>query len=45
MYHKVGTHRRIKFSDLEAYRVAAEAERQKAMEELATEAQELGFGY
>lgn len=44
-YHKVGTHRRIKFSDLEAYRVAAEAERQKAMEELATEAQELGFGY
>ncbi len=44
-FNKVGTHRRIKFSDLEAYRLAAEAERQKAMEELAAEAQELGFGY
>jgi len=44
-YHKVGSHRRIKFADLEDYRVTAEAERQKAMEELAAEAQDLGFGY
>lgn len=44
-HHKVGTHRRIKFKELEAYRLGAEAERKAAMEELAAEAQELGFGY
>ena len=44
-HHKVGTHRRIKFKELEAYRLAAEADRKTAMEELAAEAQELGFGY
>jgi excisionase family DNA binding protein len=43
-HHKVGTHRRIKFKELEAYRLVAEGERETAMEELAAEAQELGFG-
>lgn len=44
-YRLVGTHRRVKFAELESYRVRAEEERQKAMEKLAEQAQELGFGY
>lgn len=44
-FHKVGTHRRIRFSDLEEYRQKKEAERQALMDELAAEAQELGMGY
>jgi excisionase family DNA binding protein len=44
-HHKVGTHRRIKFTDLQAYRNKFEEERRKAMEELAAQAQELGMGY
>jgi excisionase family DNA binding protein len=44
-FHKVGTHRRVKFSDLEAFRKSAEAKRRAAMEELAAQAQELGMGY
>lgn len=41
----VGTHRRVKFSDLEAYRKATEEDRQRVMEELAVQAQQLGMGY
>ena len=44
-FHMAGTHRRIKFSHLEAYRKHAEKERETAMEELAKQAQELGMGY
>jgi excisionase family DNA binding protein len=44
-FRLVGTHRRIKFSDLEAYRRANEEARVKVMEELAAQAQELGMGY
>lgn len=44
-FHKVGTHRRIKFTDLEAYREMRERERRAALEELAAQAQELGMGY
>ncbi|MDB5542423.1 MAG: hypothetical protein JWQ89_4150 [Devosia sp.] len=44
-FHMVGSHRRVKFSDLEAYRKASDEERQRVMEELAAEAQELGMGY
>jgi excisionase family DNA binding protein len=44
-FSMVGTHRRVKFADLETYRKTAEANRQKAMEELAAQAQELGMGY
>jgi excisionase family DNA binding protein len=43
--HMVGTHRRIKFTDLESFRKKAEQERQSAMEELTRQAQELGMGY
>jgi len=44
-FHKIGTHRRIRFSDLEEYRQAREQERAAAMEALAEQAQELGMGY
>ena len=44
-FHKVGTHRRIKFSDLEDYRQKREEERASLMEALAGQAQELGIGY
>ena len=44
-FHKVGTHRRIKFSDLEDYRQKREEERASLMEALAEQAQELGIGY
>lgn len=41
----VGSHRRIKFRDLETYRRVTEEERQRVMDELAAEAQQLGMGY
>ncbi|WP_137934541.1 helix-turn-helix domain-containing protein [Mesorhizobium comanense] len=41
----VGTHRRVKFSDLAAYRGRAEDDRKRVMDELAAQAQELGMGY
>jgi excisionase family DNA binding protein len=44
-YHMAGTHRRIRFTDLESYRKNAEKEREAAMQELAKQAQELGMGY
>ena len=43
--HKVGTHRRVKFSDLEEYRLKREQDRDAAMEALAQQAQDLGMGY
>lgn len=44
-FHKVGTHRRIRFSDLEAFKKTHEAARRQALDELAAEAQEMGMGY
>jgi excisionase family DNA binding protein len=44
-FHKVGTHRRVRFTDLAAYKAKFEATRRKVMETLAKEAQELGMGY
>ncbi|MGE0004046.1 MAG: SPFH and helix-turn-helix domain-containing protein [Parvibaculaceae bacterium] len=44
-FHKVGTHRRIKFSDLRDFRSRRESERKAAMQELAHQAQEKGMGY
>ncbi|MGD9836288.1 MAG: helix-turn-helix domain-containing protein [Afipia sp.] len=44
-FHKVGTHRRVKFSDLEIYKNQFEEKRRAAMQELADQAQELGMGY
>lgn len=44
-FHMVGTHRRVKFIELEAFRRTAEQERLAAMEELTDQARELGMGY
>jgi hypothetical protein len=44
-FHKVGTHRRVRFRDVMAYRERSLAERRAALDELAEQAQELGLGY
>jgi excisionase family DNA binding protein len=44
-YRKVGTHRRIRFEDLMAYKQDIDQKRLQALEELAREAQELDMGY
>jgi excisionase family DNA binding protein len=44
-YRKVGTHRRIRFEDLMAYKQEVDRQRLQALEELAREAQELDMGY
>ncbi|MBS0481869.1 MAG: helix-turn-helix domain-containing protein [Proteobacteria bacterium] len=44
-HHKVGTHRRIKFTDLEKFRTARETKRNESLTELAKQAQEEGMGY
>lgn len=44
-FHKVGTHRRIRFSDLQAYKERIDAKRLQALEELTKQAQELNMGY
>jgi excisionase family DNA binding protein len=44
-FRKVGTHRRVRFSDLMAYRQKTDRKRLKALDELAAQAQELKMGY
>lgn len=44
-YHKVGSHRRIRFLDLKAFKDRSAETRTKAMDELTAQAQELGLGY
>jgi excisionase family DNA binding protein len=44
-HQMVGTHRRISFKDLMAYKKAADIARDKALDELVSEAQDLGLGY
>ena len=44
-HRKVGTHRRVLFSDLKAYEDRTRRARSKALDKLAAESQALGLGY
>lgn len=44
-YRKIGTHRRVKFEDVKAYKDRINLEREKALDALAAEAQDLNMGY
>ena len=44
-FHKVGTHRRVRFKDLMAYREKSQNARRNALDALTKQAQELGMGY
>lgn len=44
-FHKVGTHRRVRYRDLLDYKTKIDNERNQALDELAAQAQELNMGY
>jgi excisionase family DNA binding protein len=44
-FHKIGTHRRVRHQDVIDYKNRIDAERRKALNELAAQAQALNMGY
>lgn len=44
-HHKTGKHRRVRFADLMQFKTQRDQDSERAMAELATQAQELGMGY
>jgi excisionase family DNA binding protein len=44
-FRRVGSHRRVRFSDLMAFKTTEDTARQKTLDALAAQAQELGLGY
>jgi excisionase family DNA binding protein len=44
-FHKVGTHRRVRFQDVRDYKDRLTANRSQALDDLARVSQELGMGY
>jgi excisionase family DNA binding protein len=44
-FHKVGTHRRMHYRDLAAYKRRNQQARHRALDDLVQQAQELGLGY
>ncbi len=44
-HHKVGTHRRVLFVDLMAYKKTSDTKRRNALKKLSEQAQELGMDY
>ena len=44
-FHKIGTHRRVRYRDVIAYKKRVDAERRKALDELAEQAQKTGMGH
>ncbi len=44
-YHKTGTHRRVRYQDVMAYKERVDSERRKTLDALSAQAQELGMGY
>lgn len=44
-FRRVGTHRRVKFADLQAFQSREQKDRQKVLDELTAESQRLSLGY
>jgi excisionase family DNA binding protein len=44
-HHKVGTHRRVRFTDVQTFQRTQTEQRARMLDELAAQAQELGLGY